>query len=785
MTVDDLVSPFLVDPEHLVVLAGAGVSLDSPSCLPPAMPLMHAIIDAVAPDEGIRTELRAACYADRPDVRGPNNFLRMERLFSLIYPPGTEPRALVMLGEATAPNRIHYALAELARRGAFILTTNFDCLIENAAAAMGFPLLGMAQDEDFELISEREDVQPQWRVVKLHGSTDFPETIQTTLEAVARGRFAFAQGTAKGDFVRGLFADRDLLVIGYSGSDDFDIIPLLLQTPSERAVIWIDHDEKTSPASATPETVSMLLTGVKTDDILLRMTTPMFDGRFLRDRSRVWRARVRTRDLFPPRPEVSAEDSNLREQIFEKLKEDCARRYRNPLQQWHDTAILFDELENVQRAVECAQRGHELAIAEADDGARASLAALLARLLHALGDGRSHAFLDEAEQLAVSNGLMKTLSVILLQRASLLENRGDIDGAVALIQRAIEIDRSIGYEHWLANDYERLAMTLRHHDRTSALRYHAIALDLARSRGDLRMELTLLNNLKIIKGIQSGDVEAWASLQRAEELARSLGDLRGLTEVMGNIGLMKMDRGEWDAALESMRAALALAGSLDYPEVAARWRSEIADLLRKRGHNAEARATLEELLKIWHDLGSLRELANVHGRLGLLLLADGDTDDAIVHFETALRLDQVTEHSQGVVDDLGNLGRAYQSTHRYDDAMIAFERAVELARVTDYRAALARQLGNLGMEYTRREMHEKALGCDEEAMQINIDLGNREGEAYTRLNLFGDWMKLRQPQRAVAELRQAYSIAAAMQMAELLPHLRRLFDHYALDPWSK
>jgi hypothetical protein len=49
---------------------------------------------------------------------------------------------------------------------------------------------------------------------------------------------------------------RHLIVLGYSGSDDFDIMPCLLKTPFQKGLTWIDHTQQ--PAQATQKATADL-----------------------------------------------------------------------------------------------------------------------------------------------------------------------------------------------------------------------------------------------------------------------------------------------------------------------------------------------------------------------------------------------------------------------------------------------------------------------------------------------------------------------------------------------
>ncbi|MBD0325891.1 MAG: tetratricopeptide repeat protein [Pyrinomonadaceae bacterium] len=767
------------DPARVAVLAGAGISLDPPSRLPPAYPIMYAIIDALAPTPEIREALRTACRADRVEQKGPNNFLRMERLLSLIYHSDSMPRAIVELATAEAPNDEHFALARLASRGAVILTTNFDCLIERACQKLGLDWLAIVNDDDYAQLHSASLSKGLCLIIKLHGSADQPSSIQTTLKQVGRGRLSWNADQHKGVAIRDILTQRNLLVLGYSGSDDFDVVPALLQTPSPRTILWVEHDESKHLADAVLQSSDQIGAASKSGDVLLRMTRPRMSGTSVRDPLRTWRVLVATRELLQHWHGAQRTDehalSDVGQRVLNLLREDCEARYQQEGHKWLDASVLFDEIQDLASAIACARQGRELAIRNNDLPARATFAAHLGRLVHRQGNKKDATqLLDEAQAIAEEVSDLATLSSALTEKSYILHQLGRIDEQIQTLEKVISIDRALGKTDWMAVNYGELAVALADRDFASALKYYQRGLELAREAGDMETELTLLNNFKLVRGMQANDPQVMAELERAEELAVSLGHLRGLVEVMGNRGMILSDHGDWDAALQLITRAEKLATSLDYQEGTARWKSEAADILRKRGKLQEAREMLESVLSIWNDLKVQRSKGTAHGRLGLVCLELRDYDSALKHFQAALKIDEAAGWQQGVVDDLGNLGLLFQETEHFDLAYQCFSQAVLKARASNYESALARNLGNLGMELSRKGQHLEALRCDEEALDINLKLGNTEGEAYTRTNLAGDLHRLGQVSKAVSELRKAYALAQQLGISGLAAHLKRV-----------
>jgi tetratricopeptide (TPR) repeat protein len=75
---------------------------------------------------------------------------------------------------------------------------------------------------------------------------DARKSIAATLSRVGRKGEAFSSDP----FFRNAFQNevrrRDLVVLGYSGSDDYDVLPMISLSGSQRRLIWFWHDERAS-----------------------------------------------------------------------------------------------------------------------------------------------------------------------------------------------------------------------------------------------------------------------------------------------------------------------------------------------------------------------------------------------------------------------------------------------------------------------------------------------------------------------------------------------------------
>lgn len=235
--------------ENFVYLVGAGISIDAPSGIPPGAPILQRLIEYVAIDASAAQALRD--YAD-PDVAckqglSRTNFLRFEGLIERIS--DIEPTifsALAKLESNGRPNTIHQFLVDQANAGALVLTTNFDCRIEQAALNRQSDLRRFVVGQPVHKL--RSDTQ----LIKLHGSFPHPHFRNATgkpiatLTQIARFGLAFSAQRTLRKHLEQRCLGRTLVVAGYSASDSFDVTPLIENLPWKE-VIWVRHDNEIRP----------------------------------------------------------------------------------------------------------------------------------------------------------------------------------------------------------------------------------------------------------------------------------------------------------------------------------------------------------------------------------------------------------------------------------------------------------------------------------------------------------------------------------------------------------
>lgn len=139
------------------------------------------------------------------------------------------------------PNATHRYIASLvkAEKVKTIMTTNFDQLVEKAL---------LEQDIDFEVYSDENAFgRIDWttnktKVIKIHGCVSNKQKLGVTLKAVAKKELSFGKNAIVSDFFS-KEQHSNILLMGYSCSDIFDITPLIEQIPPKNGseIYFVEH----------------------------------------------------------------------------------------------------------------------------------------------------------------------------------------------------------------------------------------------------------------------------------------------------------------------------------------------------------------------------------------------------------------------------------------------------------------------------------------------------------------------------------------------------------------
>jgi len=213
------------------VFAGAGISVGS------GLPVVNQLVPYIL------GKLRVSKKDIKIYIKSGFCFEEFLQIL-LQFTDSDDAHELLDLFREGKPNANHILLAKLVENGCLktIITTNFDLLIESALETQG-----LKRGDEFEVFDREEDFENiGWddrrpRVVKIHGSIEDSGTMAITLQQVARKELS----SRRAAIIECTFSTgphRNVLVLGYSSSDVFDISPCIATLDRElKRVIFVEH----------------------------------------------------------------------------------------------------------------------------------------------------------------------------------------------------------------------------------------------------------------------------------------------------------------------------------------------------------------------------------------------------------------------------------------------------------------------------------------------------------------------------------------------------------------
>lgn len=229
-------------------LCGAGISYPPPTSLPTVRAFIDRSCRHCTDDTEVHEGLGRVVHG------GLGVPPRFEVLVNAISQIGVKAASIGALFDSVSSNKLHRFLGMQCRAGAAVVTTNFDNCIERTIVEPYSRVVFRGVDLTIEV--------PQTSViVKPHGSNplDSSEEVSelvVSIRTLARTAKGFARFPVWRAYLKSLMQGRTVIVVGYSGSDDFDITPVLLESEPAH-MVWMDYASDEAPRKSDLASASM------------------------------------------------------------------------------------------------------------------------------------------------------------------------------------------------------------------------------------------------------------------------------------------------------------------------------------------------------------------------------------------------------------------------------------------------------------------------------------------------------------------------------------------------
>ena len=554
LTIRDLINP----DSKLTFLAGAGCSIDPPSCLPAGRAMMDAIIDYTCAESEIE------------GIKKLKN-LRFEALVEIIREQlDKELKIIDFYGLCDKPNLQHLFLADMINKGSFVITTNFDFLIEYALLQLGVPdddIVPVITREDFE---EFQDPYEQFEegkktVYKIHGSTKNIITKKPTRKSLIatikafgsnkEGENVFQLESFKQPAFANITENRSLVIVGYSGSDDFDIVPTLQVLKNLNNIIWINyvHDDEgkeliyeiTTDVRDEPEELD------KVDQILVEIKR-------MNNKVPVYKVNANTHrivnEILDDKPKLSSEKFSVN--TLDWLKKNI--RLPSEMEKYYISYKIYWDLDIYDKAMTCSENSLRIAEELGDLNEKATALNNIGIIYNIQGNypGALRRY-EKALQIAEQLGDLSGNAIALNNIGEIYRAQGNYSEALKRYEEALQIDEQLGNLSGKAIRLNNIG-GIQHAQGNypEALKLYEEALQIAEQLGNLNGKATRLSNIGMIYRAQGNYPEALMRYEEALQIAEQLGNLSGKATYLNNIGMIYNAQGKYSEALKRYEEAL-------------------------------------------------------------------------------------------------------------------------------------------------------------------------------------------------------------------------------------
>jgi len=687
-------------------LAGAGVSMDSPTNMPSARGIVRDLLEMCAPPEEVENLLSL-------------NMLRYELIVEKIQNEfDDELKFMDYLEQVTQPNLIHLFLANVIIQGNYVITTNFDYLIEHALMRFlekdrSQRIIPVITKEDFQLYQHPNNIinANMYPLYKIHGSKrniiknkDTKESLITTISALGREREegkTFAIEPYKKPAVYNLMKQCTLVVIGYSGSDDFDIGPMLKELPFLKRVIWIEHTQsdqyevfevdknKVSQEKEILSHLEQLLIEINSggaEVFLIKANT----GSFIQNRLwNIFCETISTKDL-------NVIDSTISIPLFSDWVK-ILYKYAPLIKKYKLANQIFYSLKQIDATTRCSENG----------------------LKHA----------EEINDLSSKSYFINFLGLV-------SQIQGNYDKAIQYYDDALQIDELLEDLDGKATDLSNIGtiyLTWGRYD--EALEKYKEALVISEQLGDLYGKANHLNNIGRIHEIRGEFEIALGNYKEALKITEQLGDLGRKAALLNNIGMIHNAQNEFNVALEQYEEALQIAVHLGDPYGKIILLNNIGRIYDEYHNYSEALEKYEETVRIANQLGDLSKKAGCLNNIGSIYLAQEKYDEALNLYQEALNIEEKLGDPLMKAIYLNNIGMIYDRKKEFKSALKNYEPALKIVTELGDETNQALFLTKVGSDYMFMEQLDTALKNFELAVQLFEKLGDNSNKAATLSNI--------------------------------------------------
>ena len=711
--------------EKVTYLVGAGISINPPSNVPAAGKIISTLLKMVVPKS------EQEIIAKFPNLRYELLIEKIQNRFD------KDLRILSFFEQLLTPNLIHYFLAQGNLNQDYIITPNFDYLLEialqklvgNNIQSQIVPVITESDYNAFNQVVEKSNIYP---IFKIHGSRlnfitqeETKDTIITTLNSLGRnreGQFGLGIEFYKKKVLESLLADRTIIVMGYSASDHFDIIPMLQSLPNIKKILWIDHtsqekfqickleDFLRENSHKQHDNLFTFLRGINQNCkegifLISGKTTQIID-------SFLW-PKLYSLDKLKETDNLIQNNLTKETFNFDTFASSILTNI-SPIDQYLFSCNLYELFSDYENLIKCGQFGLELALQNNNYKKAVYFHNYLGLGWNAKGDSKKaeQNYLKSKEIIEKNiqdKELLGMLPAIINNLAKLYERSNNIDQALSnynlSINLSIKLNDMPGAIGGLIN---KAGILVQKGDFDEALQIYEKVLQKEDMIGDLSIKALIYSNMSRIFKSRNQMGNALKYLNESIKIDNLIGNKTRTVSSMNEIAVILLQQNQGDAALQKFYESFQLANQLNLKKEKATIGLNIAMIFLQMKEYDKAFTLCLDCRNIFHEMNDTSGTTLCDSKLGEIHFYNRRFPEARQSFQRSLEGFRKLNNQFEIAHDLFYLGQIDQKEAKFDDALSKYDESkLILQRYQDH-LKLGILLRNIGEVYQLKQDYKSA-----------------------------------------------------------------------------
>ncbi len=700
LTVNDI----LTKDSKIVYLTGSGCSTYKPSCLVELKDFTKALLNFACDKHEVEKILELEDF-------------KFENLIEILrHQIDKDLKIFDFFDLCDKPNPFHYFLAKKILEGNYVLTTNFDLLIERALLNSGVTKENVSlaiTEKDFEKFQDlcKQDKNKDHLLCKLLGSTKNLITNENTKQYFTSllnkiGGFKDNASileieSSKRNLLENVLSNSTLIVLGFSAVKDNCIASILKNGIEVKKIAWINHVENQNGREKIYE---ILNSDVKSSNDLNELDKYLFEIKRNTPNVQLFRVDVDSKKLveglIDPTLKISSDNFNidLLTWLNEKIK------ISNEVKKFVVPHIIFFNFNRFDDALKTGEKALNI--------------------------------LDRSKDVLDKLLVMNNIGWIYFSKGNFSEAINRFHEALLLAGETGDSKSQIIFLNNLGEIYEKV------NDYQESLKYYYESLGIAEDTRDLTEKLRCINFIVDLHEKLDHYDEAIKWYDKAIKTAESLNDLSSKAIYLNNLAAIHYKKGDYPSAAEFFKQSEKIVSELHDDDKLAIHLNNIGVFYQNNKEYQKALEKFDEALYIDELSGNLKGKMWRLNKIGCVYQELKKYSDALMWFKMGLYTAKKLKDTVMIGAFYNAIGKTYFFEKNFNKAIIWFRKAQRKAIKTNDMLNKADYLNNIAGCYFMKQNYKEALKNAEESLQDLRLLGL--GASYKANNLRSKIQEIKQ-----------------------------------------